>query len=409
MSEESAGDRAYAPVDSLKGLLQRGRGLGALWAPDDPATAAELVYEAVRQDWRWDSVDDRHLYLARLIQGLGLAPDPVVSLLAGDEDECERATSILELLAVSGSAEAREALRAYIREGEHWVDVLESVVGSWPVEWWDDLVDIARARLSGEESLLWRSDPWVRWGTGHRTSAHPRPQGAQTVEVGPSRRRLLAVLADPDTADGAKAEALHTLAGRPPEPDLIPLVPGLGTVDGERPLPWLVRAVERLGSLAVPEARVWAADERGWLSWTGIRILAEHGEAQDLPALMRELAAHEEARQWCGPDRLAAGLARFGPAAAEAAPALRRFWLCTPHSYERPAYLKALAAIDPAGLDRAYTESLWDCESNARLLGIASAPDVPPVRQRLTRLRDDPMEEPEVRAAAGERLAAGGH
>ncbi|MFI0712515.1 hypothetical protein ACH4SK_18090 [Streptomyces inhibens] len=123
---------------------------------------------------------------------------------------------------------------------------------------------------------------------------------------------------------------------------------------------------------------------------------------------MRELAAHEEARQWCGPDRLAAGLARFGPAAAEAAPALRRFWLCTPHSYERPAYLKALAAIDPAGLDRAYTESLWDCESNARLLGIASAPDVPRVRQRLARLRDDPMEEPEVRAAAGERLAAGG-
>ncbi|MFI0712516.1 hypothetical protein ACH4SK_18095 [Streptomyces inhibens] len=253
MSDESAGDRAYMPVDSLKGLLQRGRGLGALWAPDDPATAAELVYEAVRQDWRWDSVDDRHLYLARLIQGLGLAPDPVVSLLAGDEDECERATRILELLAVSGSAEAREALRAYIREGEHWVDVLESVAGSWPVEWWDDLADVARARLSGEESLLWRSDPWVRWGTGHRTSAHPRPQGVQTVEVGPSRRRLLSVLADPDTADGAKAEALHTLAGRPPEPDLIPLVPGLGTVDGERPLPWLVRAVERLGSLAVPE------------------------------------------------------------------------------------------------------------------------------------------------------------
>ncbi|MFE0378087.1 HEAT repeat domain-containing protein, partial [Streptomyces inhibens] len=120
------------------------------------------------------------------------------------------------------------------------------------------------------------------------------------------------------------------------------------------------------------------------------------------------LAALEEARPWGGPDRLAAGLARFGPAAAEAAPALRRFWLCTPHSYERPAYLKALAAIDPAGLDRAYTESLWDCESHARLLGIASAPDVPLVRQRLARLRDDPMEEPEVRAAAGERLAAGG-
>ncbi|MEU3922288.1 hypothetical protein [Streptomyces sp. NPDC029004] len=405
MSNESAGDQAYAPVDSLKGLLQRGRGLGALDAMDDPATARELVYDEVRQDWRWDSVDDRCLYLARLIQELGLALDPVIAVLAGDEDDCERATGILELLAVSGSAEARDALRAYVQEGEHWVDVLESVARLWPMEWWNDLAGVARARLSGEERLLWRSEPWVSWGTGYETSAHPRPQRRHSVELGPSRRRLLSVLADADTADGAKAEALHTLAGRPPEPDLIPLVPGLGTVDGRWPLPWLIRAVERLGALAVPEARAWATDERDWLSWTGIRVLAEHGETQDLPTLIRELAAHDEARQWCGPDRLAAGLARFGPAAAEAAPLLRRLWLRNPHSYERPAYLKALAAIDPAGLDWAYTESLWDCESNARLLGIASAPDHPRVGQRLTQLRDDPMEEPEVRTAAGGRLA----
>lgn len=141
-----------------------------------------------------------------------------------------------------------------------------------------------------------------------------------------------------------------------------------------RPRPCTPCPVERLGALAVPEARrAWAADERDWLSWTGIRVLAEHGEAQDLPALIRELAAREKARQWCGPDRLAAGLARFGPAAAEAAPLLRRFWLRTPHSYERPALPEGTGAIDPTGLDRAYTESLWDCEPGARLLGIASA------------------------------------
>ncbi len=407
MNDESAGDPAYAPVDSLKGLLQRGRGLGALRALHGPATAGELVYDQVRQDWRWDSVDDRGLYLARLVHGLGLALDPVVALLSGDEDDCERATGVLELMAVSGSAEAREALRAYIREGEHWVDVLESVANRWPMEWWDDLADVARARLNGEKPLLWRSQPWVRWGMGYETSAHPRPQGTHTVELGPNRRRLLSVLADADTTDGVKAQTLRTLAARPPEPDLISLVSGLGTVDGERPLPWLGRAVERLGALAVPEARIWAADDRDWLSWTGIRVLAEHGDAQDLPALIRALAAHEESRQWCGPDRLAAGLARFGPQAAEAAPLLRRFWLRTPHSYERPAYLKALAAIDPAGLDLAYTESLWDCEPNARLLGIASAPDQPHIRQRLIQLRDDPMEEPEVRTTAGDRLAAG--
>jgi hypothetical protein len=79
----------------------------------------------------------------------------------------------------------------------------------------------------------------------------------------------------------------------------------------------------------------------------------------------------------------------------------------TPHSYERPHHLRALAAIDPAGLDEAYTESLWDCEADARLLGITSAPDLPVVRARLAQLRDDPMEEHEVRTAAAERLAGG--
>ncbi|WP_200301553.1 hypothetical protein [Streptomyces adelaidensis] len=46
-------------------------------------------------------------------------------------------------------------------------------------------------------------------------------------------------------------------------------------------------------------------------------------------------------------------------------------------------------------------------ESNARLLGIAHAPDSPHVRERLAWLRDDPMEEAEVRVAAGNRLAVG--
>ncbi|MFE0457921.1 hypothetical protein ACFW1A_01510 [Kitasatospora sp. NPDC058965] len=98
-------------------------------------------------------------------------------------------------------------------------------------------------------------------------------------------------------------------------------------------------------------------------------VLAEHGETRDLPVLIGELVARWKARDWCGPERLAAGLARFGPQAAEAAPLLRRFWLRTPHSYERPAYLKALAAIDPAGLEHAYVESLWDSESDALSAG----------------------------------------
>ncbi|MFD4137971.1 hypothetical protein [Streptomyces sp. NPDC058572] len=405
MSDESEDEWAYAPVGTLKGLLQRGRGLGALEAAHGPGSAGELVYEGIRQDWRWDSVDDRHVYLARLVRDLELSPAPVIARLTGDEDACEQATRVLELLARSGSVESREALRSYVREGEHWVDVLESVARSWPVEWWDDLADAARSRLTGDEPLLWRCEPWVRWRPRFGVAARSGPRGVHTVEVGPSSGRLLALLADPGAAEGAKVGALNALAGRPPESALMCLVPSLGTSDGERPLPLLSRAVERLGALAVPAAREWVADGRPWLAWIGIEVLAEHGEAVDLPLLSRELAVQWEERCWCGPKVLAAGLARFGPEAAEAAPVLRRFWLGTPHSYERPAFVKALAAIDPAGLDRVYTESLWDCESDARLLGVASAPDVPWVRERLARLRDDPMEEPEVRVGAGRRLA----
>ncbi|MGW0706126.1 hypothetical protein ACWD4G_09205 [Streptomyces sp. NPDC002643] len=408
MNEESGDEPVYASARSVEGLLQRGRGLGAVRLCEGAMGAeasAELVYGVVRHDWRWDSVDDRHLYLARLIRELRLGLGPVRELLAGDADDCERGTLILELLALSGSGEAREALREHVREGEHWVDVIESVAGIWPVEWWDDLADVARGRLTGQEPLLWRSDPWVRWGLGGRTAdPGPAPRERLDCDTGPGGRRLLSVLADAGTSRGEKVEALRVLAGRPPEPGLIPLVPGLAEVNGELPLPGLTRAVERLGAGAVPAAREWAADERPWLSWNGVMILAEHGDVQDLPVLIRELSALESAHQWCGPSFLADGLARFGAAASEAAPVLRRLWLRTPHSYERPAYLNALAAIAPDGLDRAYAESLWDCESNARLLGIASAPDLPYVRDRLVQLRDDPMEEAEVRAAAAERL-----
>ncbi|MEV7779182.1 hypothetical protein [Kitasatospora sp. NPDC088351] len=271
------GDRArcgldYAPAGTLPGLLQRGRGLGARMAAEDPSAAAGLVYGCVRWDWRWDGqADSRHLYLARLIRDLGLSPEPVTALLTADRDTCERATRVLELLALGGSAQAREALREHVREG------------------------------------------------GHGLGPQAPPRGDHRPDPGP---------------------------------DLDPGVPAL-----------------------VAEL------ERCWVE-----------------------------RQWCGPDGTALGLARFGAGAGGAVSLLRRFWLWTPHSYERTAYLEALAAIGPAGLADAYAECLWDCEESARLLGVERAPDGPVVRERLAYLRDDPMEEAAVRAAARVRLAvfAGG-
>ncbi|MFB6560608.1 hypothetical protein ACFCYH_17310 [Streptomyces sp. NPDC056400] len=399
MSDEA--EMFYAPHHCLEGLLQRGRGLGAVRALQDPAAAAPFVYDGIRRDWRWDGVDERSLYLARLVRDLELSPTPVVEQLAGDEYACLRATRVLELLALSGSAEARDGLRAHIREGEHWADVLESVADCWPADWWEDLGDVARARTGREAERPWSREPWNRFGIATRdVPARPR-RGLD----GHSDEELLALLADVRRSDRAKEDALRELADRPPTQELIPLVPLLGASPGGRPLAPLRRVLERLGARAVPAARTWAADDREWLAELGVDVLADHGQAEALPSLVRRLADQWEVRAWCGPDLTAGRLARFGPAAAGAVPVLRLFWLRNPHSCERPGYLEALAAIDPSGLDYAHTESLWDCQERARMLGIAHAPDIPEVRERLAALRDDPMEEPDVRAAAAQRAA----
>ncbi|MQS11820.1 hypothetical protein F7Q99_05825 [Streptomyces kaniharaensis] len=362
----------YAPASTLPGLLQRGRGLGALMAAEDPAAAADLVYGCIRWEWRWDrQVDDRHLYLARLVRDLDLPLGPIVEQLAAAEDTCMRAARVLELLALDGSTEARDALNAYVQDGEHRELVLESV-----------------------ESMRSMADAPA---PTRRTWADPLPERDSAS--------LLAMLADPDVPENAKATALRALSRRAPEPALIPLVPTLGAADGTCQLPMLGRAVDVLGEQAVPAAREWATSDRPWLAGLGLVVLAGHGDESDLPTVLNELERAWVAQEWCGPDTLARGLARFGPRAADAASLLRRFWLWTPHSYERSAYLEALGALGAAGMDEAYTESLRDCEANARLLAVRRAPDGPRVRERLAYLRDDPMEEPEVREAARVRLA----
>ncbi|MGW2249744.1 hypothetical protein ACWCXH_06040 [Kitasatospora sp. NPDC001660] len=133
----------------------------------------------------------------------------------------------------------------------------------------------------------------------------------------------------------------------------------------------------------------------------------EH-EERDVPALIAGLERCWVEQAWCGPSALARRLAPFGAEAAGAASLLRRFWLWTPHSYERAAYLEALAKVAPVGLDEVYVECLWDCEANSRLLGVENAPLRAGVRERLAYLRDDPMEEPAVREAVAVRIGGGG-
>lgn len=324
----------YAPANTLLGLLQRGRGQGALIAAEDARASADLVYACIRYDMRWDrQVDGRDLYLARLVRSLNLPLGPVTDMSAENNDH---AAAVLGLLAS----------------------------------------DAALPEMT------------------------PRPRKREDPYAGETNAALLDVLRDPEASESAKKAALRSLSFRPPEPGLIPLVPTLG-----RALPRLANA---LGPSAVPAAREWAASDQQWLAWVGLQVLAEYGEERDVPALIGELERCWATEEWCGPDTLARGLARFGVQAAEATSLLRRFWLYTPHSYERAAYLEALVAMDAPGTAEAAVESLWDCEANSRLLGIAHAPERPYALRRIADLRDDPMEDPDVRAAAEARLGARG-
>ena len=300
MSDED--EMRHAPFDSTVGLLQRGRGLGAVRALMDPAAAAPHVYDAVRRDWRWDGVDDRSRYLARLIRDLELSPGPAIDLLAGSERDCERATGVLELLALAGSDEARDALRSHIREGAHWVLVLESVSDLWPTDWWEDLGEVARARIGAEQEPPWFPEPWTRFGIETRRS---EPRRARPDLTGWGEGELLALLTDTRADESRKREVLGELARRAPVEGLIPLVPSLGTRDGRRALPLLRRAVQGLGTVALPAARRWVTDEQEWLARLGADVLADHLGPEVIPELVAELAEQWDARAWCGPDRTA--------------------------------------------------------------------------------------------------------
>ncbi|MFD8595221.1 hypothetical protein ACFV1L_09490 [Kitasatospora sp. NPDC059646] len=402
----------YAPADTDLGALERGRGAGYLWVRREPAAAGRAVLACLRRDTRYDrQSDDRNDYLAHLVRESALPLDPLRRLLDGDDPYAhERGCAILAALALTGSVEAREALRQYVRHGRWWQDVLDTLAERWPVPWWDDLAEVAVRRLGAAEPDCPGGEPWLRWR--ELLPDLPRPRATRSDRApAPDTARLLAVLADGGSSAGERSAAVAALARRPAVPELLPLVPELFTTIpvelGERALPLLGRAVDSLGSAALADARGWALSSRRWLAGLGLGVLARHGDERDLPLLLAELERQWTDGEWCGSDFLADGLARLGPAAADAAPALGRFWAQTPHSYERPAHLRALTAVRPGETGAELTESLWDCEQDARLFAVEHAPDGPELRSRLAELRDSPVETEELRAAAARRLGRG--
>ena len=212
---DSPSDWRYAPYRTLRGALQRGCGTAAVRLRDRP-DQAQLVYECTSRDTRWDrQVDDRYTYLARRLRDLRLDLTPLVTQLRAcgpyrpwprqdptEDDQFALAVGIGEALARAGEAQAREALYRYVGDGERWIDALQTIAYEWPVEWWDDLWEIAAARLSTDDvaQLQPSGKPWRRW-----RGRDPRLDTVLAAAERPAARACPTDLAEVPDADLAAA------------------------------------------------------------------------------------------------------------------------------------------------------------------------------------------------------------
>ncbi|OLT25084.1 hypothetical protein BJF79_13040 [Actinomadura sp. CNU-125] len=294
----------YASSGTLLGALQRGLGRGVTRAMHDPDAARPAVLSCLRRDHRWWwTVDERAVYLARLVRDLEIPVAQVLAVLDAtppedDENAAGLTLEVLEVLGRAGNREATEAVRRHTPEGPH------------------------------------------------------------PIEAAPGER--------------------------PPAPVPDP---------------------------TLAEARRWTTVPDHPRYWPSAHVLAGDGEERDVPALLE--VVNRVPTRTEGLDRcyrgLIEGLARIGgDEAAQVVPRLRSLWF-TPHTYERAAVLHALLTFAPADEHPRYLiEGLEDCEADVRELAVAHVELTDRTRRCLAYLRDDPMETPEVRAAAARRLDRSG-
>ncbi|MBM0256470.1 hypothetical protein [Micromonospora sp. 4G55] len=402
----------YAPSRTLAGALQRGLGRGAHRAMVDPA-APDLVRDCLRRDRRfWWVVDERAVYLARLVRDLALPLEPILHdwYDSPDEEHDDNAfTATLEVVDVLGRAgveEAVEGVRRYVREGPRWNEALTQVARTWPEVWWDDLYPAVMRRPDAlAQAREWRRClPWRAWADrdprvadavrddGPRRSHRPgrdepsavllemlrdRGRSAQWAD-GPARTGLPPTRTGPARHGGGVGR--HR-AGRSAEP-----AAARRRSAGAAGRPRVGTRRRPPADLADPAT---ARRPRGRRRRPGAAVRAGLVEHARRPVRLRP------ARRRAGPDRRSAGPG--GP--AQAAPAL-----------VQPALLRTCRlppgarGAGPAGVHRRFAEGLWDCEADVRLLSARRVAFDGMARERLRYLRDDPIETAEVRAAAAERL-----
>jgi hypothetical protein len=155
----------------------------------------------------------------------------------------------------------------------------------------------------------------------------------------------------------------------------------------------------------VPQARRWATEDNE-LAEVALHVLARHGDFGDILFLRASLENAWKLGHMYGACDAVEGLGRLADRESEST--IEAIYDETTYSYLRRRAARALAALSERfALGRA-VESLWDCESETRLVGAASANLArDAVRHRLDEIIGNPLEDASVVSIADARRHAG--
>ncbi len=436
-------------------MLQRGRGAGFLQARDTPTSQVEaLLWECLTHDPRWDhQLEARAEYYAQIALQSGIGMEPLARWLKENDDPDDSgsrswlAVSTFGALAQRGDRHAVGVLRAYLEWGQHRDIALPALLEVTDPAAWTGLDAWLLATYPNDDELndavgyeLKPREPWTAWCEVHPRFAQLRGRQAQPVirrspdeAVKPYLDRTVAELfrdatmsechymgravaeiatpgdlpfilswLSPDDpvrcrlalsslerlASPAAWPALRDFALRYPEPRLV-----LRLI--------LTRALCALpADLILEDARLWFDHGEWHLRRLGHKILSGHATRDDLDRLRGAVPESLESDDMYRLCAVLEALARVGDASA--LPQLEMAFVEAPYSWARRRAAEAMIAVAPKHFTHAFSfECLWDAERELRVLGCRAADrSRPEVRERLTSLASDPLEENHVRSAA---------
>lgn len=424
---------------------------------------ADMVISCVAADPRWDGIDSRDDYYARLALLAGVSPSVFDSMVTAEENEPHEnasraplALQVLSRMASLGDPEALAASRRYIGAGRYWDEVLLELSHGpgWELHPdWEarvgDLGPVLMGRWATEEEMLAETGrlvdadpddaPWSALTTGQPALRSALEAGLRdlTPSDTPSRRAMLPSLPTSQLLEHDEKKdvrrAAQALASRsftaaetallqevandpsaPMHPAAVATLARMGRTDmleatlafASAQLPGrglLFRAFSDLPlDVTRPHVIDWLTGPDHYRRRAAASALERHATPADL-TLVRERLAVESGLGVDGDQYvicdLASALGRHPPCGPF--PEITAAYEAMPYSFGRHYVVDAMAATDPTFPTASGIDCLWDGEAAVRSTASNHVDrGDPDAAARIDELRTDEREDPAVRAAA---------